>query len=827
MKIQSLILVGYRRLLHRGVNRFEYYPEHQQQIIIGSNMSGKSSVMRELSPLPATPADYAPGGSKTIVIEHHHVLYTLKSSFNSGGRHSFFFDDQEHNPGGTAAVQKALVEAHFSITQELFNVLIGKVGSRFVQMTPSSQRRYWIMKLSGDHLDHAMKVHATIKTKHREAVAVLKHTNKRIAEESRQLLADVDLENLVAQTDELKDEITTLMGQHQRPTVSSNALEQRYHHALLECQNALKSLLALPCKRPAVLASAALTNALDVEGYLVSNQAIVDMNNRVITDGYREKTKLQETINAITQKDVKSLGEMEDEFRGNADKIKTYQSTLKYSHPYNRDYSTLFETCYDSLVELFSEMVDNSDKAITKQSREETKQSLGLLKEKRISAVSHLNKQSHRLEHISQMTETQCPECKYQWRPGTSKSEVIKLTLTQTEYTKVVETLDKEIVIAEAFLEKINLFTQQWRRYLQISDKLPQYKALWDLVAERMFTGTAPIALCVLFSQWRTDCNTIGLIVTLEHRQQQLEVLMGHCRAIGEQGLEFHQSRVVAIDHDIDLRLQENDTLKSQSHEARLFLKQVTAIDAGTVKVGLQVKEMLSLLNQMVQTRRHEWIGEDIRDRQSSLAKLEQHLIQTRSVRAIIDDLTRSQQQMQVQVEEYEILLKELSPVSGLIADQLKGFIDLFVAEVNLVLSQIFTQEFTVHACGLDSGELDYKFPVTCHESSEQIPDIAETSSSQQDIVNFAFTLATYRFLGLTDYPLYLDELAPSLDEQHRINIMTFIKQYVELGRCNTLFMISHYDDAHYTFAGAEVCVMNEDNIINMPGVYNRHVKFG
>ncbi len=58
MKIQKLVLKHYKRLQLNQITEFTFIPKETIQIVIGTNGSGKSSVMAELSPLPPDPKDY-------------------------------------------------------------------------------------------------------------------------------------------------------------------------------------------------------------------------------------------------------------------------------------------------------------------------------------------------------------------------------------------------------------------------------------------------------------------------------------------------------------------------------------------------------------------------------------------------------------------------------------------------------------------------------------------------------------------------------------------------------------------------------------------------
>lgn len=61
MIIEKLELKFYKRMLLRSINHITITPKSKIQIILGTNSSGKSSLLKELSPLPANPSDYLKG----------------------------------------------------------------------------------------------------------------------------------------------------------------------------------------------------------------------------------------------------------------------------------------------------------------------------------------------------------------------------------------------------------------------------------------------------------------------------------------------------------------------------------------------------------------------------------------------------------------------------------------------------------------------------------------------------------------------------------------------------------------------------------------------
>ena len=85
--------------------------------------------------------------------------------------------------------------------------------------------------------------------------------------------------------------------------------------------------------------------------------------------------------------------------------------------------------------------------------------------------------------------------------------------------------------------------------------------------------------------------------------------------------------------------------------------------------------------------------------------------------------------------------------------------------------------------------------------------------------------MAFAQYLDLHDYPLYLDELAPTLDELHRERLLHYINNLMENKQYDQMFMISHYAANHYAFGNAEFLMLDGRNIINKPGTYNVHAR--
>ena len=103
MKFKRLYLKGFKYLMFVGnVKELDVTDMTQIVMLSGDNGKGKSSVMRELSPYPATRTDYEKNGMKIIEIQHGKDYFVLTSDFSKTGAHSFIRNNEELNISGTS-----------------------------------------------------------------------------------------------------------------------------------------------------------------------------------------------------------------------------------------------------------------------------------------------------------------------------------------------------------------------------------------------------------------------------------------------------------------------------------------------------------------------------------------------------------------------------------------------------------------------------------------------------------------------------------------------------------------------------------------------------
>ena len=822
MLIHRLVLNKYVRLMLREISYFEYRPTHVHQLIIGGNGSGKSSVMHELSPLPADRDDYLSGGYKLIELTHGNQDYVIRSDFKErSAKHSFVCAGEELNPGGTATVQKALVLQHFSLTPELFEVLIGE--TRFTAMAPL-KRRDWIIALSGNDLDFAMGLFSQLKQSVAETKGAVKHINRRLTEEQTKTMPADQLTELQTRCGLLKDELHHIL-EHMKSGLPSDrqawgALNEQMqslaHHA--------RAVLLQDIRMPAGYAFDGLES---VQAAAWSHEAEIGVLMTQLNDRHREYAELQRVVELVGQETV-DLDQLQSRFaecRQEQQRIEgtvpewyfTIETLNRAEHLYG-----VMDTLYPQLHEIYSEMPDNSDKRYTRELMEQVRASIVTMSTERNQHIGNLAKIEHRLEHFRTADTQKCPSCAYIWKPGVGEMNVEEMTAKAAELDQRVKAIDAHIFESNEYLDCVNEYLRYRKRFNQIVSNAPsELHMLWREIASVEAQGVSPKAVLTTLDVWRLASTNMLSVWRIGEEMAQLEMVI-QCMQ-GHQSSDNVASRHERMGQEIEITTQRVEQLKRETavirdYETRVsrFLKQLPMLEQ-------MVQEFDSRYNTCVRSIRNTHLTTMMSERQSTLAHAEVALSTAKSVVDVIADLQRDADRTTLELAAYQALMEELSPVDGLIADQLHEFIACFTDEINSVIDRIWTSPLQLQACGMDSGELDWRFPLRVGTSG-LTPDASKGSKGQQEIVDFAFKLVTVLYLGLNDMPLYLDELAPGLDELHRNNIMVFVKQYVEARQCTQLMMISHYNESYGMFSNAEVCVLDPRNIVHLPDCVNQHV---
>lgn len=828
MKVTKLILSGYKRLMLNNIQHITLTPTSVYQLILGTNGSGKSSILEELSPLPSNSKHYIKGGYKKIYVTHQNIDYVLTSIFKSGsGSHSFIryngSESEELNPGGTGQIQKSLVEQIFGITPQIHQLLVGK--TKFTSLSPA-KRREWITMICSADYTYALGVYQKLRSGARDAQGALKHTKQRLYNETAKLEQLEDVKGLEDRYQRLHQELSVLFGEQQRMSMTLDQLNKRYQTVMSQLDECARDVMdkgEYLRGENQQLGFADLTQAQEALQQNLTEQEVNKSLRQQLGKEYQELSDLIQGMKANNVEDAGSLKEqiaqIHSERASVRQKLATYPTLQAEAKAARR---SIYEAS-GAITTALKQLPPNKDRTFTRDRVTQANQDKELVERKVERNRNNIASLERRLQHLESLKEEECPKCHHVWVPGKSDQDVAKYRHFIAQETKEMEANKEALDELVKYLDKAEDYRFAFNTFRTITQEYPRLVDLWDRLLNDSRLMSDPSALVGLVNTFSREVEYHVSLEELQEREERLETLLKSASG-NEGGAAGLEKRLTTLQQ----QLQEIGVTLKQLHRDEMILKDFVRDTTRYLKRVEQLDDLLAevqeLYDNMVEGERQHILTETIQSHQNELAGVQSRRSEKQTLEGVIADLQRDHDQLTVDQKALALLAASLSPTDGLIAEQLVGFIKNFVDHVNRFIGSVWTYELNVKPCGVDGGDLDYKFPFTVNDGQGTlaVSDISEGSEAQLEIINLAFRLVTMIYLKLEEYPLYLDELGRSFDEQHRRNVMDFIKRLADGGNYTQLFMVSHFAAEYGAFTQAEVLVLSDANIA-VPLHHNEH----
>lgn len=817
MRIDKLELYGYKRLMLKNIVHLEYTPTSPYQLILGTNGSGKSSILAELSPLPGHSSNFSKDGFKKIWITHGGAQYLLTSTMKSG-KHSFLFNDEELNPGGTQEVQKTLVQQHFKITKEIHELLTGEI--RLTDMSPA-ERRKWITMISTYDYTYAMSVFKRVAARARDMQGAVKHQKSRLADELQNLQrleSETDLDERAAK---LREELNQLMLERVPNLKSYSTYRTQLETALAEIENISKGFHRQLAYVPV---GKRYESIEDANMDLANLNGAINGNNLLLQRLSSEYSDLEQVAASLTLSD--DVGDPEHLIDEIDQEIESLSNSLK-TYPVSPT-GNLAEVVADNNAVLdtaqvcFSELPDNTDRVFTRERLQNAVQDRKVCQ----SIVDGLESRVRHLESrkriMSEARETKCPSCNYIWRDGWSDSEMNTILSEIQAANNDIATNNDQIKALNVYIEECEDATSRYAHFRNFVTSYPRLQPLWDYLIENKYHLDNPKLHTPVFTAWDAACRIALRIHDLRARRSEIRAVLELRQASGDTS-QF-ALRMVRLQREIDDATAVIHRINADKRNVTNFIARYEKMRACADEVEELYQKIVSMEGHLIDAVRNDTIDEAVESHQLELGTILRKISEKEGQRGIVEDIRASLGRAEDDARALSLIANALSPSGGLIAEQLAGDVGCLVAQLNAIIGSIWTYGMTILPCGLDGGELDYRFPVQFESAGHESSDIRRTSKGQRQIIDLAFHLTVMLYLDLRDYPLFLDEPGEGFDEQHRIALMAFVRQLMDANQHSQLFMVSHYASSHGSFVNAEVLVLDDRNI-TVPGTYNQHVR--
>lgn len=828
MRIKYLELYNYQRLKNKGITRIKLTFTEIIQIIIGKNGGGKSSLMREISPLPPDNGDYLKNGVKHVILEHKGQEYELMSVTGSPSRHSFKCNTVELNESKNLSAQKELCEVHFGYTNEIHELMLGLVnGVSFTTMSPA-KRREWMMALYPNDLTYVNNLHDIFKTRLRDAKGGIRTSSTHLSGLYDQRGNGMSVDDMQRQIDHLqtrRDRIARLVSE----AVSTEDHQRNIDVAFSE----IKRITDANCHKPIALSRE-----------YRNRDEIVERINEVTAElqklDYAKSTHTKELTELANNDAFKQAASVEDkerleqqleqlkqQIRQDSDTwalsanhfadLPLWQKLMEMDEQNQRNLVSLGE----GLLEALSAMREMPDEEVTLRQYDSVTKLRYTLTPQIDKLVDDLNRATHRLKHLESADRTECPSCHHRWVPGLAPEQIPELKQRIEQMQQELDGLNGRMAKCNSYLQTYSIWYDTTTAYMRFMSNHPELTALHEWFIEQKllyvggqaFSATLPGML-----------NALPIKHRLVNMRIELDQLTNRLKLFDADALEWYKRRYQEHEDALNLVIENQRIVRQTLQTLQGDLSTVDTANQMVDALACQrktVNEQVGLLAEQVITRtantEHHQLGEEQR-------ALTTQLYDSRSLEGSIASTEQHIQEMKETEEVLKLLVKATSPTEGIVAEQLSEFIACFIGNMNSEIDEVWHDVLQIRPCNIEDGALTYKFPLLSGEFDCETADIAESSTGEAQIINWVFRLVVMEYLGFNEFPLYGDEIGANFDERHRPKLMEFLKKCASSGKYSQIFLISHYIAQHGVFTHAEVCALSTDGVA-LPERYNDHVE--
>ncbi len=805
MKIEYLKLYNFKRFALNSIKSFTYTPELKTQLILGTNGSGKSSLLNELSPLPARSKDFYDGGYKEIHISHNNHKYKLCNHYNN--KHSFIKDDEELNTGGTLSVQKALVFQEFRLNDKLHEILTGKIN--FCDMSVSDRRK-WFTELSNNDYNYILSVYDKIKEKYNTLNTELKITRQLIVQEELKIIDDEQIENVKNRLSELDSLIKKLS------TLKTHVdFDERN---LINQLNVIQNELTVSTDKILHLRQ-------NINYHYIHYNPISNYNDRkteLSSILYHSQQELNSKIQNYTtlENQLKELESQKsyDEILKELENIGEQQRLLENEYCSLENIETIYKhflSIKDTLVNILIELESNSDLRYSKENYKVIQDKLELLNTS-LNNKSVLESKLRRIiydqENSLKNHQVECPNCSHKWIPGYN-IEIYESTKSELE--NLLESIKKDNEEKDRLIEYKNNLIDYFNKYKMLLDIFKSYENLNFIYDSLKIDIQNNPSLAVnkihfLESQIKQAYEFYNLEVSKKELKQLIENK--------EKDLDTIKTKIIEDlkKYELEIKLlteQENNYKK----ELDLLNKQIQnyeSINKGIIYIEDKLKNYNSLSKDYLTLKINEGINHIINPLLSETIELQNKLSSIHSQKSYVESLKNKVLELEKDYNASKILMEVLSPKTGIIAESLINFINDIIAYITDLVNEVWTYRIEIVPIEIDNenDSLDYRFSLKV-DNNDPIEDISKGSNGIKEIINLAFKICVLFYLDFKGYPLYLDEFGSSFDSQHRLNANKIIHKLINDDNFSNIFMISHYEESYGSLNNTDIIVLDSSNI--------------
>lgn len=799
---------GCDRTSLNGSNVITIRPETKTQMVLGTNGSGKSSLLEiGFCPIPPDPDHFPEGGSVEQRIHHKGHIYTLKSTFAAKNSYSFIVDDgEEQNKGRTVTAQLDLIKLHLGYDKLIHKFVTGQI--KFTALSPQ-ERRDWFARFSPSNFDFAFAKYNLWKKELSTRTSMQKLFKSRILETKELLLPENERLELRSRSNELHETLEALL---REPRMQTEPVSDLDLEVLVKNLDDVVTDFIFK-EYPDTLGADSFDDLVGWLTDLKQEQFVLKGEMKIVSDRFTECDRLREMIQKSLRSDPVKLKQDLEALTRELAGIADYKTGIHPSLLTNA--SKVISELRTALSELPSDRYNDAEVL-------ELKQIVFQKMNKVARAGDLLRAITNDIESIHECESVTCPSCSTSFKPGVGERALETLKVREENGNRIYTELEQDLEADQAKLEQVELSREAYQQLIDIRFTYQaQFPGLFAYLDSEGWTdlGKGMMAKLAIYDR---DCANAEKKTALQSKIEWITAELNQAN-VDRGNVDAVMNDYVRAEKAYDEVHFRNNLLKYREdilNEAMETWVKYT----NQYKLGIELYETLK--TQLLDYVNHQGdleIERLITRTKISLGAIELSLSEQDAHENLLKDYENQLEKIEIERRAYSRLIDEICPKKGLLGEQIQLQMSVVIRTVNSLIQRIWGYPLFLSPCTADENGIDYKIPMMV--AVKPRADINMGSSSIKHVIDQAFILAGYYCMQLTDYPLHLDEFGASFDEVHRYNMLPVIKDLVDDNHFSQVFIISHQLDGQTAFPNSQTIIMDTRNI-KFPHPYNLHVEF-
>ena len=801
MRIESMELVRFKRLLVPNIKRIKLSCDSDIQVLVGSNGCGKTSVLNELLPTAPTKTSFPKGGYKTAIYTHNNSTYHLNYSPKDG--HMFRKDDVNLNLSGNRNIQLELIKEHIGLDQTMNSILQGSVG--IVNLRPSKRQQFFLNINPIDisvFMDTKKKVHKKV-VACKNNIAMLSKRQEAI---SLELLPKEEFDAMCSKLDHLmKDEQNLLVFL----TKVTSLLEQVNEADIIGDIDTLIHTARSMFAKVYQFSDYDITRA--TEHISENNQKITDLKNRIKEDdeivsslateidGYEKQLELLKSDDGLKQK----LISLEKAIAKHRDVI---DEDIVYIHKLHLKDGEKIVEAFVNVVMSLNEIDYTS--LYTYDDVREMKEAVTEMEHRHHGIIADISTLGIRRDELQSQIKN--------YKIGTCNTDNCELFITYNSHKQdrenMLNDVNKEIDKLSKSLDKITSELIDKRQELsggnevasviaRIEDVIRSQPLLIQITGEgadlHRNLSKSPAKLIERVKQF---LRSSIVSAELDDMLSELEILSAKQYAIENMSAVSDNF----LRDSLKKTLQKRNIISVSQGDREQQIKRITIEN---VTLQLLHDSLAKLKYTYTEIDEHIKSQEAVADNEYLTIILDttaSMLLTTRENIAEADKfiknqtslLSRLDNEINANIKSIKIGLFTYTHIEHGLHELSHGytrqFLNSIIDTANSFIEQVINYPFVIDK--IPDGNIDFTFPVTINDTVH-VNDVSDCSDAQKVIVDLAFSIALIVELEMTDYPLFIDEKDRPLDPVIRDRLHDTLVGLVDQGIVSQMFIINHHVD--------------------------------